>query len=380
MNRKLSESVNYGPFAKTYSYTYDARGNKASYTSPEGVVYSYAYNLNNQPTSISFAGNTIALNYQWNRLVSSTLPNGITTDYQYNANSWLTYITAEQGAATLSEYNYSFDNVGNITNKNTEHGNYLYSYDTTYQLTNSVSPSLQEPFTYDNTGNRQSDSSTPVNLAFGATEYVYNSRNRLESVNLPDGMTAVYTYDPFGRRIEKDVAGQVTYYAYSVEGLIGEYDSTGTLIKAYGWQPDGMWGTAPVFMVEGSNYFFYQNDHLGTPQKLMDINSNTVWSATYSSFGKGQVQVGTVENNLRFPGQYYDEETGLYYNWNRYYNPVNGRYTQIDPISFEGGDKNLYRYVKNNTINLMDPSGLMPPPIIYPTDIKKNACGWAVGF
>ncbi|MBI2412064.1 MAG: RHS repeat protein, partial [Deltaproteobacteria bacterium] len=84
LNRKLTETVNYGAFSKTYSYTYDDRGNKAAYTSPEGVVYSYTYRLNNQPTGISFNGNTIALNYQLDRLVSSTLPNGITTDYQYN--------------------------------------------------------------------------------------------------------------------------------------------------------------------------------------------------------------------------------------------------------------------------------------------------------
>jgi RHS repeat-associated protein len=364
LNRKLSESVNYGPFAKTYSYTYDARGNKASYTSPEGVVYSYAYNLNNQPTSISFAGNTIALNYQWNRLVSSTLPNGITTDYQYNANSWLTYITAEQGAATLSEYTYSFDNVGNITNKNTEHGNYSYSYDTTYQLTNSISPFLQEPFTYDNTRNRQSDSSSPVNLAFGTTQYIYDSRNRLERVNLPDARTAVYAYDPFGRRVKKNVAGQVTYYAYSDEGLIGEYEEAGTLQKAYGWQPDSIWGTDPVFVVENGHYYFYHNDHLGAPQKLTDINGNTVWTADYTAFGKAQVQVASIENNLRFPGQYYDAETGLHYNWNRYYNPASGRYTQTDPIGFSAGDENLYGYAYSNPLSYIDPEGLLADTIL----------------
>ncbi|CAG1066518.1 tRNA(Glu)-specific nuclease WapA [uncultured bacterium] len=239
-------------------------------------MYSYTYNLNNQPTGISYAGNTIAFNYQWNRLVSSTLPNGITTDYQYNANSWLTYITAEQGAATLSEYNYSFDNVGNITNKNTEHGNYSYSYDTTYQITNSISPSQQEPFTYDNTGNRLTDSLTSTNLSFGTTEYIYNSRKRLERVNLHDGRTAIYTYDPFGRRIKKDVAEQVTYYAYSDEGLIGEYDSIGNISKAYGWKPDSLWSTDPVFLVENGQYYFYHNNHLGTPQSL------TVLPATLS--------------------------------------------------------------------------------------------------
>jgi RHS repeat-associated protein len=68
--------------------------------------------------------------------------------------------------------------------------------------------------------------------------------------------------------------------------------------------------------------------------------------------------VETVVNNLRFPGQYYDAETGLHYNFHRYYDPVTGRYTQADPIGFLGGDLNLYGYVGNNPVNRIDTSGL----------------------
>lgn len=66
----------------------------------------------------------------------------------------------------------------------------------------------------------------------------------------------------------------------------------------------------------------------------------------------------TVENNLRFPGQYEDGETGFYYNFQRYYDPVRGRYTQVDPIGFAGGDLNLYGYANNRPINLLDYLGL----------------------
>ena len=104
-------------------------------------------------------------------------------------------------------------------------------------------------------------------------------------------------------------------------------------------------------------YYFYHNDHLGTPQKLVAQNGSVVWSATYSAFGEASVERETVTNNLRFPGQYYDVETGLHYNWHRYYDPGIGRYVSVDPISFAGGDANLYRYVKNNPLNFMDPEG-----------------------
>ncbi|MBW2004435.1 MAG: RHS domain-containing protein [Deltaproteobacteria bacterium] len=76
----------------------------------------------------------------------------------------------------------------------------------------------------------------------------------------------------------------------------------------------------------GSIYYWYQNDHLGTPQKLIGTNGLVVWSATYDSFGNMQITTEKIRNNLRFPGQHHDAETGLYYNLNRYYDPNTGRY------------------------------------------------------
>jgi RHS repeat-associated protein len=111
-------------------------------------------------------------------------------------------------------------------------------------------------------------------------------------------------------------------------------------------------------MVENNQYYFYHNDHLGTPQKIVDTSGRTVWSATYDSFGNIQIAVAEIENNLRFPGQYYDAETGKHYNWNRYYDPKTGTYISEDPIGFEGGDVNLYRYVNNSPQVWMDPWGL----------------------
>ncbi len=91
--------------------------------------------------------------------------------------------------------------------------------------------------------------------------------------------------------------------------LVAEYDEIGTELRMYGYQPDSMWTTDPLWLKEGGNYYWYQNDHLGTPQKLIDMNGTVVWSATYFAFGQAQITVNTLENNLRFPGQYNDVET-----------------------------------------------------------------------
>jgi RHS repeat-associated protein len=101
-----------------------------------------------------------------------------------------------------------------------------------------------------------------------------------------------------------------------------------------------------------------------------------VWSAKYSSFGKAAVEVEAVENNLRLPGQYYDQETGLRYNYNRYYDPFLGRYLKADPSHFfqptncgfipyllpyilsDPKELNGYVYATNKPMILIDPNGL----------------------
>jgi len=122
-------------------------------------------------------------------------------------------------------------------------------------------------------------------------------------------------------------------------------------------------GSLPGFMVDSAyaqagteKTCFFINDHLGTPKKVIDETGVVVWSADYRPFGEANVTVNTLENNFRFPGQYYDGETGLHYNWHRYYNPKVGRYLRADPIGLNGGIS-LYSYVRNDPVNSVDPSG-----------------------
>jgi RHS repeat-associated protein len=92
---------------------------------------------------------------------------------------------------------------------------------------------------------------------------------------------------------------------------------------------------------------------------MTSISGAKVWEATYKAFGEVEIwaQAGVV-SNLRFPGQYYDGETGLHYNYHRYYTTSTGRYIRSDPLGFNSHDINHYSYAGNNSISLVDPNGL----------------------
>jgi RHS repeat-associated protein len=125
--------------------------------------------------------------------------------------------------------------------------------------------------------------------------------------------------------------------------------------------------------------YYYINDHLGTPQKVMDETGAVVWSADYEPFGSVNITTQTMTNPFRFPGQYHDSETGLHYNYFRYYDPGIGRYLRADPshlIQARGigmqfllplflsvpQDLNLFSYSKNDPIKHVDREGLLAFP------------------
>jgi RHS repeat-associated protein len=392
LGRKTSESVNYGHFTLSYSYAYAANGYKKSFTGPDGVTYGYTYDANNRLSGVSIPeqGHITTNAYQWNSSTRITLPGGSTTDYGYDPLMQLQSITLQDpGQNTAMDYRYARSASGSITSKETEHGSYDYAYDKLYRLTEATKPDTDaEAYTYDALGNRLTAASHDGLWSYNANNqllsyadisyeyddngnmirklvngvtafhYIYDVEDRLVRVERGDGTTvAAYYYDPFGRRLWKEVDGVKTYFLYADEGLVGEYDAEGNAIRTYGYAPDSVWSTNPLFQKAGDSYYWYQNDHLGAPQKMLDTSGRIVWSASYDSFGNITIETEAIPNNLRLAGQYQDEETGLYYNWNRYYDPSTGRYISADPIGLDGG-MNLYAYVQNDPVNWIDPNGL----------------------
>lgn len=185
----------------------------------------------------------------------------------------------------------------------------------------------------------------------GVFNYTYDGSERL--VQASNGATLTnYKYNGIGQRVAKTGSGistGTTVFSYDPSGnLMGEYDASGNAFIETVWL-EGM----PVGVMAAGTQFYVIPDHLGAPYAVTDTTGNKLWAWDHDPFGNGAAPV----YSLRFPGQYFDSETGLHYNMARTYDPTTGRYIQSDPIGLAGG-LNTYAYVGNDPINKIDPLGL----------------------
>ncbi len=402
-----SVSVNFGSFTKTYSYTYYPNGLKKTYTNPESITYTYYYNKNNQLMAVHIPGEGQIswANFDWMVPQTLLLPGGQKISLKYDDFQQMEERVVKKADNTeLAKAVYEYDLEQNIKKIEKSEGTFTYNYDNLYRLITADSPdghaANDETFGYDGVGNRisrtensttetpaynqknqldsieSSDGAGDTTFTYNAnghtetqtkngvtTEYVYNHEERLIAVKRDGNTIADYAYNPHGQRVKKATNGIATWYFYNENGLAAEYSSTGQLLKEYHFHPQKTWMTDPLFQrtITGELYY-YHNDHLGTPQQLLDISGNIVWSAQYSAFGKAYITLSTVENNLRFPGQYFDEETGLHQNYFRDYDANTGRYLQEDPLGL-ASSLNYYAYAYQNPLSFTDPTGEIVPVV-----------------
>ncbi|EJN20393.1 RHS repeat-associated core domain protein-containing protein, partial [Pseudomonas sp. GM79] len=392
-DRLITEHQGWG----TLRYAYDACGRLNRLRLPDGSKLDYQHAKGGALTAIDLNGarlttHQFALGREQQRQQGLLL-----SEYAYDDQGRLKAHAVSQQQKNLYRRDYAYSLNGNLDHiADTRHGQRNYQYDPLNRLIR-VRHSRDQPpesYAHDPAGNLlMQDRPGPTTVkgnrllmqgdrhydydAFGnlirerrgtahklATEYRYDCQHRLIGVTTPDGRCSSYRYDAFSRRIAKTVDGKTTEFFWQGDNLIAE--SSREHYRSYVYEPGSF---RPLAMLDGKGPkkacpFYYQLDHLGTPQELTDFGGEIVWSARYNAYGKvTRLEFGggeQFEQPLRFQGQYFDAESGLHYNRHRYYNPEVGRYLTPDPIKLAGG-LNQYQYTPNPT-GWVDPLGLSTCP------------------
>ncbi len=304
-------------------------------------------------------------------LLTPATGTGITNPQVFGYDALDRLTTTKFGTATTPSQTLSYDAIGNRTSATINGIIATYNLPTnSHKLISTVGGTNPRAFTYDAMGNLTSD---------GKYTYTYWNNGRINTVTWITGTTtntATYNINALGQRVRKVTPSSVVgtrRFMYDEAGrLAGEYDAAGKLVQETIWlgdvpvatlRPKSGSVTTPIAV----DIFYVHADHLGTPRVITRPSDNKVvwsWDST-EAFGnslpnENPSALGTFSYNLRMPGQYFDKETGTFYNYFRDYDPATGRYIESDPIGLKGGI-NTFAYAHSSPLLWIDPTGLCTP-------------------
>lgn len=296
--------------------------------------------------ALIFAGSEMTFTRDLANQILTRTEAGNTSEFTYDVMGQLTGATH----TAFDNESYLYDIAGNdITGGVSVYGddNRLLSRD---DLT----------FDYDDEGNIISQ----LDTATGAeTLYTYDHRNQLTVVaTRPDQVTAAtvvaeFAYDYLGRQMSRTIDGITTYLLWDRDHVFAEFRAgSSDLSKMYLYNLANPLERYGEWTPENGTRF-YLVDQVGSVNGIIDRDGTPLHWIEYDSFGNPRTPVPADFGPIRFSGQHYYESIGLYDNHRRHYNPALRRFQQQDPIRYEGGDYNLYRYVNNNPLSFTDPAG-----------------------
>jgi RHS repeat-associated protein len=290
--------------------------------------------------------------------------------YGYNARDNLTAISDLQTTANNETFGYTTRE--HLSSATGPYGSLGFTYDGVGNRVTSVVGTATDTYTYPSTSNRLSG----INLATGGTRaytydgagnvltdsrgagyaYTYDAAGRMASMSINGVLQGTYKYDFAGRQaIRTTTSPAITIHSvFDSQGRrIAEYnEGTGALIREYVWL-----GWEPIAVIEGGVTSLVRTDHIGRPVFATNTTGVKVWTASYTPFGGVRMVTGTPVN-ARFPGQWFQAESGLHQNWMRDYDPTTGRYLEADPLGLVDG-ASVYGYARQSPMMSVDPTGRM---------------------
>ena len=411
-NRQTSEDQTLTGFPLRHiAMTVDVDGNRASISLAGVYTLYYQYTQRQQMSLVStstaaYYGFTYDLN--GNMTKQQDKVQGLdSTNFTYDALDRVTLCTqtgANDVSFATSHYDYDLNNNIQDTYRDEQAGKgERFGYDYANQLTSAVynadNVQTPNPTNYDRSVSYTCDAlnRTSMNDNGAVTNYTPNGLNQLTAVT---GMAStydqnfnqkkingwVYTYDA-ARRVG-DATNSTTGHSiqFSYDGLNRcvkrVTDGVTTLITYDGWKPIAEWDTAGTrtawnmygpgpdqilmrYRASDASYLHYHADQFGSVKFLLNSANTGIEKYTYDAFGAPKITdwAGNVRtdsaygNRFMFTGREYLSTIGIYDYRNRMYSPLLGRFLQTDPLGFDAGDNNLYRYCGNNPVNLSDPDG-----------------------
>ncbi|MEX2142570.1 MAG: RHS repeat-associated core domain-containing protein [Pirellulales bacterium] len=381
------------PSGRSLEFTYDENGRRTRSVDQHGFTVNYEYDAGGRLSRLADGSGGTIVGYTYDeagRLSRKELGNGTFTTYEYDLAGQLAHLVNHApGGAVNSRFDYTYSLLGQVTSIATLEGVTTYGYDATAQLTSVTLPGGRTiQYRYDAEGNRTSVVDAAASTAYqtndlnqytavgnetltydadgnliaqsdgaGTTNYTYDDENRLLSVTR-GADTWVYEYDVFGNRVAEVHNGLRTEYLVDPAGLgdvVAEFDASGAVVARY---THGLGLVSRVDTAGADAY--YDFDHTGSTVGLTSDAGGYVNRYSYLPFGETTTVAAAVPNPFAYIGEYgvRTAGSGLLHMRARDYDPVTGRFISDDPIGLAGGDSNLRRYVGNDPVNRIDPSGL----------------------
>lgn len=360
----LLNQASYHPFGPVAGWTY---GNGRQLLRP--------LNQNYQPTAIQdTASGGLSVGFQYDpvgnltQLTPAASPT-LLVKFDYDALSRLTKF--KDGPTDVAIETYAYDATGNRQSFTNAAGTQAYTYPTTSHSLSQVDATARS---YDAAGNTTAIGGT-------AKEFVYDDTGRMSQVLQNAIVQKTYAYNGKGEQVRKYTGTANTYTLYDEAGhWLGDYDDTGAALQQAIWLDD-----LPVGLIAHGNQLHYvEPDHLGTPRVVIEVTRNVpvwTWDLKSEAFGNSvpnqdpDGDATPLVFDMRFPGQRYDVDTGLNYNYFRDYDSGSGRYIQSDLIGLDAGVA-TYLYVLGNALTKRDPLGLYTDrPGEYCDPIRGLPCG-----